>query len=978
MSIGLLLLFAAQGAHAQPLLEPVLDSDMVMRADRATLIQQGETKLLLLEGDVSVSISGFGFRDQRALVRINRRAVLGKVIRDFAIVFENPTADGEGGVKADGKGLLVTVANRGKVQLSAELGKSSVVPENEFTRSALGRISEYDKRVSKPRISVPPGTALTPEQIAKRDARRQAIQQERRTIELPDPDDVERSVDLTTRPVLPAKGTVRYGSVDRIVYQRGEDEDAVILIGGVRVMYQDADSQRDVVLTAERIVIFIDEDDDAIAGATAQVDAGRVRGVYLEDNAVVSDGTSTVRAPRAFYDLQEDRAILLDAVVYSYDMRRRVPLYMRAEVIRQTSADTFNAEDAIFTTSEFGKPHLSIGASKITLQRVIQEDGQTENWVTADDVTINAGQTPFFYWPTATVEAGRIQIRRLKVGSLGDSGGQIESRWDVFALAGTRAPEGVELLGDVDLRGEHGLALGVDLEYDRAEASGDLRGYFLPSDSGNDELARRNAVGFDAETRGYFRARHRQVLPSGWEAWFESNYVSDPTFLEEFFPEEAYAEDAFQNSAFFKKAQNDWAVTALASAQLNNFLPQYAPLLTPGYTVNKLPEFEYRLITSVFDNQATLFHESRVGRMRAVFGNDSPADRGFTPAQTAAAFGAAYPGATTSFDAAAVAAGFPRQLVSRLDSRTEIAAPFRTGAYDVTPFAVARLTAYDDDFAAFNGGNDDQARLWGGLGTRAPTQFTRTSNSVSNETLDLNGIRHIVEPGVTVAYYGESLDSSSLPIYDPEVERLTEGAVARLGVVNTWQTKRGGKGREHTVDWVRLRTDVVLASEDSANPLAIGRYYDYRPEYTLGDDHFYTELLWAVTEATAITGDLTHSFDQGSVMQWHLGAENKHTDRLSTYIRYREIDALDARLLSYGASLQLTTKYRAGLYQVLDFGKSNGSRITEFVLDRRLPRATFGIVVGYDDIDGEATISITLSPEGNTGSSGGGFFGGTR
>ena len=219
------------------------------------------------------------------------------------------------------------------------------------------------------------------------------------------------------------------------------------------------------------------------------------------------------------------------------------------------------------------------------------------------------------------------------------------------------------------------------------------------------------------------------------------------------------------------------------------------------------------------------------------------------------------------------------------------------------------------------------------------------------------------------------MNSTDLPIYDPEVERLTEGGVARIGALQTWQTKRGGLGRERSIDWITLRTDFIFATEDAPNPASLGRYTDYRPEYTLGDDHFYSELMWAVTEATAITGDLTHNFDQGNVVQWRTAIENKHTDRLSSFMAYREIDVLDARLLSYGAELQLTSKYRAGVFQVIDFGEGN-SRTVNFTLDRQLPRASLGIVIGYDDIDGEATASLVLTPAGINRALNTGFFGG--
>lgn len=975
--IGAALLAVAAGrAFAEPLLEPIYESDVMINADHATIVRDGATTLLHLRGDVAVEVGAFRFRDQDAVVRITRRPGPGQAVRDFAFVFEQADTEGDGAVRADGKGLLVTLASRGRVlfELKAEAPtRAQGLPDGKLTRYAQARFEDYDRRLAKVLRPVPEGVDLTPAQLSLRERRRAQIRAQRPEVTIPDaPPEVARADDeLIDRPVLPTRGTLRYGSVDRIVYQRGEAEDAVILIGGVRVMYEDADEGRDVLLTAERIVIFLDKDDNDNA-TTGRVDAGRVRGVYLEDGAVVSDGETTVRAPRAFYDLKTDRAVLLDAVVYRYDVRQRVPLYLRADLIRQTSADSFAAEDAVFTTSEFGKPHLSLGASRISLQQLREDDGSTQSVVSAQGLTVNVGQTPIFYWPEATVTGGTIPLRRVRSGFDGGNGAEVQTTWDLFALAGSPKPEGVELLGDIDLRGEHGLALGVDLDYEQGVGSGKIDGYFLPDDNGSDEIADRNDVDFDSETRGFIRAQHRQRLPAGWELWLEANHVSDPTLLEEFFPELAYSERAFETSAYFKQAQDDWSLTALIRGETNTFTPQVSPLLTPGYTVDKLPEAEYRLMTGVFDDAATFYHESRVGQMRLVFGRDSPAERGLTAAQSQAAFGI---GPNTSFKQAALAAGVPTALVSRVDSRNELALPLRAGVFDVTPFAVGRVTAYDDDFAAFNGGNNDQARLWGGLGVRSSTQLSKTSNSFNNRLLDVQGVRHIIEPGVTLAAYDGTMNATDLPVYDPEVERLTEGGVARFGVLNTWQTKRGGPGRTRTVDWVTWRNDVVLVTEDSANPAALGRYYDARPEYTLGDDHFYSELLWAVTEATAFTGALTHNFDSASVEQWRAGFENRHSDRLTTAAHYREIDALDARLLSYGAQLQLTSKYQVGLYQVIDFGEGD-SRTVQLELDRRLPRASIGMNLGYDAIDGEASFTLTITPDAvGTGSSTGGLLG---
>ena len=54
---------------------------------------------------------------------------------------------------------------------------------------------------------------------------------------------------------------------------------------------------------------------------------------------------------------------LLEAVIYSFDATRKLPLYMRAGAVRQTSAHSFDAQDVLLTTSEFAEPHFAIGAA---------------------------------------------------------------------------------------------------------------------------------------------------------------------------------------------------------------------------------------------------------------------------------------------------------------------------------------------------------------------------------------------------------------------------------------------------------------------------------------------------------------------------------------------------------------------------------------------------------------------------------------
>lgn len=961
------------GGH--PLAPQVLASDLLASANRVTVYNDGGAQVLLLEGDATITLGVQGFRADSAVVRIESGTGYAPGVRHLAIYFDSAEPTGAGGVRMQGDGLMVTAAISGRVDVDTPLfNPVEARPDAAILGEAGARFAEYRAALHRPLDRLQAGPAFGPETEARRAARRAAIDAEREHIDPTDPQHAGPHIDteLVDRSVLPTRGTVRY-SWDRAVFQMGDTQDAVMLIGGVRVLYEDADEGRDVLLTAERVVIFIDKEEDSAGDVPGELEASRIQGVYLEEDAVITDGDVTVRAPRVYYDLKQNRAVLLEAVVYALDVRRQVPLYMRAEVIRQSSADAFEARGAVLTTSEFAKPHLALGADRITLRQSRQEDGFVERYVTASGITLRSEDTPFFYWPFLAAPAHALPLKQINVGYSSSNGLNIQTAWDVYALAGRRAPEGLTLLGNLDYRGDHGVAVGVDLEYDREAMRGALLGYFLPSDSGEDDIADRNDVPFDSEARGLVHLQHRQDLPNGWELSVEGNHVSDPSLLEEFFREEAYSARPYETSVYLKKAEDDWALTGLLRYETNNFTAQLPQLLTPGYTVDKLPEVAYyRNGTSVFDDTATWYHESRVGTVRARFGSDSSDERGFTNAQSMALFGIPN---TTNFDDAAQAAGFPASTVGRFDTRNELAIPLRAGIFDVTPFVVGRITAYDDDFATFNGGNDDTARFWGGGGIEISTEITRTYGFTS-ELLDLNGLRHIIEPSATVAIYGSSLEDGDLPVYDPEVEDLAEGAVIRLGALHTLQTRRGQEGRERTVDWLKLRTDVVMRSDDADTSTAIPRFFDHRPEYSLGGDHFYAELLWAVSENVAVTGEVTHSFESGNVVQWRLGEEMRHTDHLSTFVHYREIDPIDARLLTYGLSLDLTTKYRLSFSHTLDFGASQ-SRSISLTLDRKLPRARLQLLLAYDEIDDDTTIGLILIPDGfGTGAGPGGLYGG--
>ncbi|MEL7087638.1 MAG: LPS assembly protein LptD, partial [Planctomycetota bacterium] len=682
-------------------------------------------------------------------------------------------------------------------------------------------IADRRAKVAGPGLRVPEAEGITPQEIIRKQRRRARIAEEqRRLYELPvgealaQTPPVESSGNQAPREdvsILPARGAVVY-AMDRWSAKFDDDQTTVSLLGDVRLVFEDYAAGRVVTLRAQRVVLFIksDREDEVqknISGGGGTLDAGGLAGVYLEENAIISDGSYTVRAPRVYYDLARDRATLLDAVFYTYDAERQVPLYVRADTVRQSSANDFVAENAQLTTSEFAVPHFSIGAGELKVSRYATAAGEADQFIEARDTSLNVGATPVFVWPYLAGRGRQTPLRRLDVGFSSDNGAVVETTWDLFAMLGKPSPDNLDARAQIDYLGDHGLGLGVNGEYETRDSFGSFAGYFLPDDSGEDDIGGRSVDQQD-EQRGTVLTRNRTYLPNNFELSVEGAYVSDPTFLEEFSGDQDATGKQYETSAYLKWQSGDAAFDALATTNLSGFVEQLDTLQAVGYAVERYPEITGRVIGGeLLGGQLTWYSQNSFSQLRILPGDDAPEDRGFDDAQSQAFFGI---DAEVSFSERADALGLPTQSVRRFDTRQELALPLASGPIDVTPYIVGRVTAYDEDFADFNASNDDQVRFWGEAGVRLGTQLSKTDGDVNSALLDLNGIRHVIEPNFTFFLNGSTLDPNDLPIYDRDVEDLAEGVGAKFGFTNTWQTRRGGPGRERTVDWITLQTDFVF------------------------------------------------------------------------------------------------------------------------------------------------------------------------
>lgn len=978
-------------ATAAPFDDPIVSADAELSGQRGTAWTDGAARMLLLTGDVQFEVGTYGFRGRSAVVRIETQHLPGRLIHRLMVQLEDgEPLRGRGPVSVAGDSFLVTARTTGSVRLAVDrLERQDAAPADPRVAPAVARFDRHLAAiagVSSP-SSRPPATRPMPPVDAGSSS---------------DADATGTMAPITDGAPAEGRASSRFAPTtgeitilrQKDVFRPTDDGGVLMLLGQVSVLYHDTgdgDDPRDarrvaVNMTCGNAVIFLARGSEPRPGAT-QLDATEVRGIYLEENVVVTDGNYTVRAPRAYYDPATGRAVIIDAVFYTWDVRRRIPIYVRAEHLRQRAGDSWSGRNALITTSEFAEPHFAIGSNEVRFEMRKQPDGTTKPWASTDGIEPRVGRIGLGQWPGTKGEIGSLPLQRIDARYDSD-GPTVRTRWDLFALAGRPAPPGVDLTGNVDYVGEHGPAVGANLKYGLPEMYGKLDSYLVIHDRGDDEVVDRK-VEHDGDTRGYIHGLHRQKLDDHWSISLELAYVSDEMFLEEFYRTESATEKPYETSLQLKHQRDDTQFSFLAQHDLMDFVPQTTTLQAPGYTVEKLPELGYyRVGTELLGDRLTYFTENRAGRMRIRPGSDNPSNRGFSAAESLATFGMpvtpfAAPLNRVDFDTVADGAGVPDRFVHRVDSRHEINAPISVGPVNLTPYAAGRVTLYDssfDDFVGVTGatGEASNERFWAGTGIRIHTNVTRTYDGVEVGVLDVHRLRHIVEPNVDLFTSWSSLDSRDLPYFDADVEPLTEGSGARLGIRQTFQTQRGGPGRWRSVDWIVVNTDVVLRSDDSDTDADPARHFSYRPEYSIGRDHLYTDVAWLVSDTLAFVADATHSLERDQLAQLHAGALVTHSERLTSFIEFEYLDAtgktghtagyahsgaITSELVTLGFSYQMTSKYRVGLRQRWDLDR-HSSRNTELIVERKLPRWTLVLVADVDDLDDNVSVGAILVPDG--------------
>ena len=941
--------------------EPV-DTGIRITALRAWAWSVDDTRRLLVEGDVRVQVGGYDIDGDAAVVWINRIPSADGLINQLAVYFthvRNPA--GRSGLGVSGTGVLLTASARGTVMLDVARLERRPPSNTQVIRRAQRRLAALLKRLLQ---EPPPALARLPQIDQRRPERSAEPRPGEDVVPLPGPAEPPRVLlpegPVDTPPLFAATGTVWF-SWEALHVSSGEQENVITATGSIVVQYvaegtRGADNRwSELTMTARRVVVFADPGPLG-SMLSGRVDADTIHGIYLEGNVIATTGSGeyTLRAPQMYYDFDSGQAIMVEAVLRTYDRQRGVPIIARARELRQIAANQWTAERARVSTSEFFTPHFAIGARRVTItERPGTVAGDSTLFVESTHNTLELVGLPLLYWPKFAGTAQDVPLKGLEVGTRQSEGLSVRTRWDPFSLLGMERPRGVDAAVRADWFTKRGPGGGIQLTYDTSSALGSVDLYYL-RDRGTDRTSSGLDVEPSNENRGVALWEHQQTLSKTWDLQAQVSVISDETFITTWRRHQYANRREYETAVYLKHTGDNSVFDFVVKFDANDFISNSYLLASRGYQVEKLPELTYRRYgDSIFNDLVTYSGETRLSRLKFSVQDSTPREAGVRSGAFAPAIGP-----DESISAAFAAAGFPTDSVTRFDTRHEFAVPIKLGAVKVVPYAVGRLTAYSDEFESFSSDASD-TRAFGAVGIRLNTQFQKVDNGVESSLFDLHRLRTIVEPRLTAWYGVSDVPDGALPVYDEAVESIGGASVLAFGLNTLLQTQRGGPGRWRSVDVLTVDVSVVLNSGDATTESPTPRFFEYRPEYSQFGDHAAGSFIWALSDHFDVVGEATYDTDGAELARASIGTHLRHSPLFSTAVEFRLIEADDTRLLGIGWQYKLTNKYFVTLTPQWDFVAEEFRAVSLEVI-RRFPDVDLTFRVRRDEIADETTIGLTL------------------
>ncbi len=687
--------------------------------------------------------------------------------------------------------------------------------------------------------------------------------------------------------------------------------------------------------------------------------SGTIAAVYLAGDVVMTEGQRTIRADEIYYDFEEKKALVTNAVMRTYDVGRGIPIYVRAARLRQLAVNRFEADNITLTTSEFYLPQVSLNASKVLLtdtSPVDEAQGKLSDRsfdAQIEDVRFKIYDKTFFYWPSVRANLIRpdVPLKGVHAGHDRTWGTSVETQWYLARLLGLKEPDGTESTIGVDYYSERGPGSGVEVNYTKDNYFGKLLGYII-DDHGEDRLGRddsRKDLEPPHDLRGRFKFQHRHFLPYSWQLTTEASYASDKNFIEQYYRREFNTDKEQETIVHAKRIEDNWGLSLLGKWRMNDFTD----------TLEELPTAEFHWTgQSLLDDRLTLYSDSQVSRFRQRLDSD-----GSSPVL--------------------------QDFFTFMSTRNELAMPMTLGRSRIVPFVAGTLGYEDGDgFRTDLDGSpsirDDGVWL-AEAGVRiAPQPWWRVYPEARSRLWDLNRLRHIVQPRLTAVTYAES---------DSVIEQRD---VLNLGISQRLQTKRGPRDNLRTVDWMRLDVDFTWVTDSGDTSAGPDRFVWNRPSIPLANtfsrrfgqtvlpaqdrrssdifgprrNYIGADYVWRLTDTTAVLSDLNFDMHSGVIQQFNIGFSRLSWPNLSYYIGSRYLRRLDNTLgekgsnaLTFAATYVLDPRYTLVFSQQydLDYGLNVRSDIT---LIRCYHRVYFGLTYSADESLDQHAVVFSIWPQG--------------
>jgi hypothetical protein len=759
-------------------------------------------------------------------------------------------------------------------------------------------------------------------------------------------------------------------------------EHVVVVSGGVNIIIQGLSGDSlpqtlgplgDIDIEADRVVVWGVDTSGGLNGATQQ--SNDPLEIYMEGNIIFRQGDRTVYADRMFYDVKRQIGTILNAELlttvpqagnYQYPGLVR----LRAAALRQLDAAHFQAKEGMFTTSRIEEPSYSLESEDVTFEDLQEPtvDPITgapavghQRLVHGSNNYLYVGEVPVFYWPTLStdLEKPTYYIDNFRFRHDNIFGYQAMFELDAFQVFGIDRPKGVKWNLDLDYLSERGFGYGTNAVYTTdsffsiaGPTTGRADLWFI-SDHGFDNLGQdRRKIDPEEDFRGKIDWKQRQHIAGGlldnWTVQTEVGWLSDRTFLEEYYEDEWDNNKDLTTGVRLKRTFDNQSVSIEANAQINDFFTQ----------TQWLPRLDhYWLGQSLLGDNLTWFEHSSAAYANIGVANPIPlAPPGFDTNPFAR-----LPWEDDSNGNPISGNG------ERLITRQEIDWPIDAAPFKIVPYGLGELGDWGQDV---NG--ERFQRAMGQAGVRASIPFWYADPNIHDQLFNINGLAHKVIFDVQASVTGANQDLTRLPLYDeldddsiedfrrrlffspfggtlagtyyipgtpgvpstinpkfdprfyalrygladfvtsPSDEIADDLIAIRTGMHHRLQTKRGAPGEEHIVDWITFDANATIfpkADRDDAGS-AVGMLdYDFR---------------WNIGDRTSILSDgYADTFGDG-LRTASIGMLINRPARGNFYLGFRAADGLFvADVVSATINYRMTDKWIGSSTSSIDFGPTH-------------------------------------------------------